>query len=140
MASEKISELTELAVPRATDWLVIVDRSVDPIETKKAQIQNIAIVALPNVIPLIITGPTTLDSSHYVLLCDTTDAPFTVTLPPVAEHLGRPYEIKNIGSTGNAVTVDGDGDETIDDGATAIISTRNASITIVGHITGWYII
>lgn len=50
MASDKISALPELTVPQAIDWVAIVDRSVDPIETKRIEAQNLVVLSLPQAI------------------------------------------------------------------------------------------
>jgi hypothetical protein len=91
-----------------------------------------------------ITGNTTLDATHRTVIC-TTNA-FTVTLPPAATYhdatlgVGIDYVIKNAKSnTGNTITVDGDGAETID-GATTISLAPGESITITTDGTEWHII
>ena len=75
-----------------------------------------------------------------VIICDATSAAFTVTLPVAADNIGKTYHIKKIDISANAITVDGNGSETIDDGATAIITTQYECITVVSDGTEWWIV
>ena len=86
------------------------------------------------------TGAYTATATDYVIICNATSASFTVTLPAAASHTGRVYHIKKIDSSGNTVTVDGASAETIDDGATAIITTQYESITIQSDGSEWWIL
>ena len=58
-----------------------------------------------------ITGNTTLDDAHCVVLCDTDGGAFEVDLPAGVD--GTHYKIINCGSSGNDVTVDPNGTEQI---------------------------
>lgn len=87
-----------------------------------------------------ITSSTTLTDSQTVVLCDATAGPITVTLPKTAGRDGRSYYIKKIDGTGNAVTVDGDGTETIDDSSTKVITSQYDAVTIVSDGTEWWIL
>jgi len=87
-----------------------------------------------------ITAATTLDDTHYTVLCDATAAAFTVTLPAASGATGRIYNIKKIDSGANAVTVDADGAETIDGDLTAIIGIQYTNIKIQCDGSNWYIL
>lgn len=87
-----------------------------------------------------VTGATTLTAGHDVVLCNATSAAFTVTLPAAASNTGRRYSIKKIDSSANAVTVDGNGSETVDDSTTRVLSMQYDSISIVSDGTEWWII
>ena len=71
---------------------------------------------------------------------DASSAAVTVTLKPAAEAKGKRLTIKKIDSSVNAVTVDGDGAETIDDSATAVISSQYDSICVMSDGTEWWIV
>jgi len=86
-----------------------------------------------------VTANYTLTSLDHFISCDSTVSTFTVTLPAASGIAGRVYTIKKIDASINAVTVDGNGSETIDDSLTAIISDRYASIDIVSNGIGWWI-
>ena len=72
-----------------------------------------------------------------VIFCNSASA-ITITLPAASGVTNRVYEIKNI-NTG-AVTVDGNGSETIDDNTTVILASQYDSITIVCDGTEWWIV
>lgn len=79
-----------------------------------------------------ITSDLTLTTSHTLVLCDTSSGPIVVTLPPASANGGRLYHIKKADASSNTVTVDGDGADTIDDGATAVLTVQYECITING--------
>lgn len=82
----------------------------------------------------------TLDASHWTVLCDCTSNAITITLPAAASHTGRIYNVKKIDSTANAVTVDGNGSETIDGATTQTISIQYNSIMIQSDGSNWHIL
>lgn len=55
-----------------------------------------------------LTGTTDLTTDHYILLCDTDDGVLVVKLLASPEN-GRVYIIKNVGTSGNGVTVNRNG-------------------------------
>lgn len=75
-----------------------------------------------------------------VIICDATGAPFTISLPAVSGTSGMHFTIKKIDVTANAVTIDGDGAETIDDISTQLLAAQYDSLTIVSDGTEWWII
>lgn len=86
------------------------------------------------------TTTATLDLYDEVVLGDATGGAFSLTLPPVAVAKGKKYHIKKTDASGNAVTVDGDGSETIDGATTKALSSQYASVTIVCDGTVWWIL
>jgi len=84
------------------------------------------------------TANQTLDADDDMVIC-TTNA-FTVTLPTAASITGKVYDIKNsAANTGNLITVDGNGTETIDGSLTYSVVAGN-SLKIVSDGTNWHII
>jgi len=79
-------------------------------------------------------------NSDHVITCDASGGAFTVTLPDTNGRTGRVYHIKKTDSSGNAVTVDGDGSQTIDGSTTKAISVQYDSIMIVSDGSNWHII
>jgi hypothetical protein len=71
-----------------------------------------------------------------VILCDTDSNPITVNLYPAADSI-KSITIKNIGSSGNAVTVDGSGTELIDGSTTDSILSGLAQ-TYYSDLTQWF--
>ena len=74
-----------------------------------------------------------------VILCDASSGGFTVNLPAAATSTDRVYIIKKTDSSANAVTVDGNGSETIDGATTAVLAVQNQSITISCTGSAWVI-
>jgi hypothetical protein len=87
-----------------------------------------------------ITTTDTLDGTNHVVFADATSGAFTITLPPAATETGRVYHIKKIDSSANAVTIDGDSAETIDDSTTVELASQYDSVTIVSDGTEWWIV
>jgi len=86
------------------------------------------------------TGAYTVPTGVTMVKADASGGAFTVTLPDAAgDNADRVIIIKKIDATANAVTVDGDGADTIDGATTNIISVQNASITVVSDGSNWCI-
>ena len=75
-----------------------------------------------------------------VFLVDATAGAVTVTLPSVSRLAGKSYTIKKTDASANAVTIDGDGSETIDGAATQSLASQWDSVTVVSDGSGWYIV
>lgn len=86
------------------------------------------------------TGDYTATSSDHVILCDASGDAFTIFLPAASGVPRIIYHIKKIDSSGNAVTVDGNASETIDDALTQVINVQYDSIMISCDGSGWHII
>ncbi len=87
-----------------------------------------------------VTSDPPLDGSDLVVLCDASGGAFTVTLPALAANIGRRFYIKKIDATANAVTIDGNGAETIDDALTRVLAAQYDAVELVGEPSGWWII
>ena len=86
------------------------------------------------------SGAYTMTADDSFVACDASGGAFTITLPAAASHTGRVYHIKKIDSSASAVTVDGNGSETIDGGLTALIATQYECISIISNGTVWWVI
>lgn len=87
-----------------------------------------------------ITGTTTLLASDYTVNADVSGGGYTVNLPAAASVPGQVYVIRKPDSSGNTVTIDGNGAETINGAATQSLTTQYQTITIQSTGTGWQII
>lgn len=85
------------------------------------------------------TAAYTLTANDDIVLGNTNA--FTLTLPTASGITGKVYTIKKINTEyDEALTIDGNGAETIDGNATHILYTVNSGITIVSDGTNWQII
>jgi hypothetical protein len=85
-------------------------------------------------------GPyTVLSSDLTVLVDDDLSGAITVTLPAAVDNQHRELHIKKIGSTA-AVTVDGNGTDTIDDSLTQVILFQYDAMHLVCDGLSWWII
>ena len=80
---------------------------------------------------------TTVD---HVILCDATAGAFDIDLPAASGNSGLMFHIKKTDVSGNAVTIDPDGAETIDGAADLDVSTQFESFMIVCDGTEWHVI
>lgn len=86
------------------------------------------------------TAAYTISEGDNTIMADATTAAFTITLPKAALFGGRRFTIKKIDSSAHAVTIDGDGTETIDGAATVSLASQWAFRTVVSDGTAWFII
>jgi hypothetical protein len=87
-----------------------------------------------------VTGAHALIGNNSTLLCNATGGAFTVTLPVAAAHPGRVFTIKKIDASVNAVTIDGDGAETIDGAATYALTAQWQSVVLQCNGTSWFVL
>lgn len=88
----------------------------------------------------IVVKPTTytLTDDDDVVLGDNALTGFTLTLPTAIGRTGKVFYIKNINFA--AVTIDGNGSETIDGETTLVLSQKNQSVIISSDGANWVII
>lgn len=75
-----------------------------------------------------------------VFLCDATLGAFSIYLPAASEDPGRIIVVKKVDVSANAVTVDGDGSETIDGVTTKTLASQYDSIFLASDGAGWNVI
>ena len=100
------------------------------------------LVQRSSVFPLAVVSKTsayTVTDDDAAILVDATGGAVTVTLPTAVGRTGQTYEIKRTNAGANAVTVDGNGAETIDGAATVSLSTQYATVRMVSDGTNWMI-
>ena len=88
-----------------------------------------------------VTVSTTVDNTFDAILVDASSGAVTITLPPITRD-GKAFDIKKVDSSANAVTVDGDGTEPIDDGLTAVLTVQYEDISIMAELSTkkWWIL
>jgi hypothetical protein len=86
------------------------------------------------------TSNYTMAETDVFVSVDATGGAVTITLPPAADvGAGKHIGIKKVDASANAVTVDGDGSETIDGAATVSLAAQWASLFAVSNGTNWLI-
>jgi hypothetical protein len=75
-----------------------------------------------------------------IILVDATSGAITVTLPAASDCEQKRFTIKKTDISANAVTIDGNGAETIDGAATKTLSTQYKSYELIAHGGSWWIV
>jgi len=74
--------------------------------------------------------------TDHMIYADTDGGAFTIDLPAGVE--GQYFRIANVGTSGNDVTIDGDGAETVMGDATQTLSDGEIMILIYNVTEGWW--
>jgi hypothetical protein len=82
----------------------------------------------------------TVNQNNAVILADASAGAVTISLPPAREMEQKRITVKKIDSSGNAVTVDANGAETIDGAANKAITVQYVSHDFVSLNGAWWII
>lgn len=80
-----------------------------------------------------------ISATTTVHLVDATTGPVTATLPLAASAVNQFYYIKKVDVSANAVTVEGNGAETIDGAANQSLAAQYNAITVYSDGTEWFI-
>jgi hypothetical protein len=86
-----------------------------------------------------VTASDSFRPDDYIVLCDATAGVVTLTLPAAAASQGRKLVAKKTDASANAVTVDGNGAETVDGAASVSITARYDSVSVISDGTTWWI-
>jgi len=87
------------------------------------------------------TGAYTATLNDDIIQGDTNGGAFSITLPAAATATGKVYTFIRTGAGVNALTIDGNGAETIDGAATNnTMDAQYDSLTIICDGTEWFII
>ena len=86
------------------------------------------------------TTPYTVLADDFLIKVDATAGAKTVNLPTAVGIRGRQYIIKKIDASGNAVTVEGDGAETVDGAANATLAAQWDAVTVMSDNANWLIV
>jgi hypothetical protein len=87
-----------------------------------------------------ITGTTTLNQTHNVVLASDATGSFSITLPAAASNTGKTYYIKKTNSSANTITIDGNASETIDGATTLVLYVQYDAVRIVCDGSNWHVI
>ncbi len=83
------------------------------------------------------TAAYTIEEDDDVILGNATGGAFAVTLPKASLFEGRRFTAKKIDASANAVTLDGDGSETIDGAANVALAAQWDKVTVLSDGTNW---
>lgn len=86
-----------------------------------------------------VTASETLTAQDDVVLADATSGAITLTLPPVTDGY-KEFCVKKIDASANAVTIDGDGSETIDGATTLVLASQYDTAKFASDGTEWWIL
>jgi hypothetical protein len=117
-------------------WIVLAGISFATANTWTGTQTFAAAIALPY---QAVNANATLDATFQSVAVDASGGAITITLPAAASCTGRQYDILKADSSANAVTVDGNGTETINGAATKVLSNQYTAVTIRSNGSGWYI-
>lgn len=84
-------------------------------------------------------SPYTVLSTDDIILCNATSGAITVNLPTAVEITGKRYIIKKTDSSTNAITIDGNGTETIEGALTFLLKSQYAFVEIVSNNSNWIV-
>lgn len=84
------------------------------------------------------TADYTATADDHTILCNTSGGAWKLSLPAASSHSGRVYVIKKIDSSGNKVTIDPNGSETLDGAPTVEITTQWQTYQIQSDGSNWY--
>lgn len=90
--------------------------------------------ALPSMKVEVVKSGYQASTSDSVILCDTTAAAFTVSLPPAAQVKGLTLNIKKTTSDAHAVTIGG----VVDGVSNPTLPTQYKSMTVVSDGSAWF--
>lgn len=87
-----------------------------------------------------ITTSYSVSLNDSIILANATSGAITVTLPLALESEQKRLTIKKTDSSGNAVTIDGNGTETIDGALTKSLATQYKAYELVAQGGSWWIV
>lgn len=79
-------------------------------------------------------------AKENIITVDATSGAITITLPAAASSTDRIYTILKTDGSANAVTVDGDGSETINGATTYNLASQYNKVTVYCNGTAWFVI
>ncbi|MGJ0510257.1 MAG: hypothetical protein ACR652_24695 [Methylocystis sp.] len=111
------------------------ERLTDP--KAEAQFKQMQRALQGQLVPRTVTAAATLQLTDYLVACDATSAGFTLSLPPVIQAKGMTFLVVKVDSSANAVTLDGNGSETINGATTQALSAQWAQAQLYCDGSQW---
>lgn len=85
-----------------------------------------------------VTASGNVADTDYLILADATGGAVTLTLPLAVISEGRTVVAKKLDASGNAVTFDGNGAETVDNAASVSTTTQYGALRVYCDGTEWW--
>jgi len=82
----------------------------------------------------------TVTAADYSVLCNAAGGAFTVTLPPAAQNDRRVLQIKKTDATVNAVTIDGNASELVEDATTQRLLYQGENLMLACDGAQWWVL
>lgn len=108
--------------------------------TRAFDTQDAAVTAAARTTVRAVTADDAANLSDDLLVVDATAGAVTIALPAAAGAFGAAFAVKKVDASGNAVTIDANGAETIDGAATVSISTQWETVRVVSDGSGWFVL
>lgn len=90
--------------------------------------------------PRNVTASANVNPLDAEVRCDATAGAITMTLETAVAADGRLHYFKKIDSSANAVTIDGNGSQTIDGAATRTLSAQYDAVLLISNGTNWDVV
>ena len=87
-----------------------------------------------------VSASTTITTSDYAILANSTAGAISVTLPAASTVTGRIFFVKRVNAGANNVVIDPNAAETIDGAATHTLSAQWARVEFISNGSAWFII
>jgi len=87
-----------------------------------------------------ITASTAIVSTDFALIANSTSGAIVVALPPAATANGRMFFVKRVNAGANNVTIDPYASETIDGGATHVLTAQWSRVEFISNGTAWFLV
>ena len=87
-----------------------------------------------------VTASGNVNALDSLVRVDATAGAVVMTLETAVGCDGRPHSFKLIDASGNGMTIDGNGSETVDGAANKATTTQYASFTLVSNGVGWDVV
>ena len=140
-AGEAVNRLIG-AVSGVETRLAVAEGEIDAVTADVATVQ--AFIAPPvnlqacRVTARAVTSAPVIGDADLVIGVDASAGAVTVPLLPLAAHAGRVLILRKLDAGANAVTIDGDGTETIDGAATRVLAAQWETVTLVAGPGEWW--
>lgn len=139
MADKKITDLQLISSLDGTESAPV----DDSIQTYRATVNQIKDYVLNAGLPSVVSKTTTYLATvaDEIILADVSGGAWTLTLPTAVGNTGQEFTIKKTDSDfTEALTIDGDGSETIDGSTSTTLNTQGETLKIVSDGTNWEIL